>query len=521
LRQPIRLGLVDRMIAAVSPGAAVRRQEARLRLSRLTQARMFYDAASTGHRTAGWRPSSTDVNGEVRTAGARLRDVGREVVRNNAYGERAISVIASNVVGTGIIPSMDSPNKRLNANLERLLREHFDTPACDYNGRLDLYGLQNLAMRTIPEAGEILVRRRDLSSEEQRRLGVPLPVQIQLLEADYLDSTKDGPMPDGGFCIQGVEFDSMGRVTAYHVFDEHPGTTTPRASNVTRVPAEYIRLVLRPGRAGQVRGVSWFAPVAMRMRDLSDYSDATLIRQKISNCFAAFVYSDFADMQTVTSEDESTNENPLEYFEPGSIPRLRTGEKIEFANTPSAVEFGPYATAVLREIAAGLGISYEALSGDLSGVNFSSGRMGWLEFQRNIDAWRNHMLIPQMLAPIGQWFLDAARVSQGVSGNVRIKWTAPRREMISPADEVKPMVEMIRAGLMSRSEVLRKNGFDPEIVDAEIAADNKRADSLDLVLDSDARHRTAVGNPTDPTGQAPAEGAEDRRVINRAPLRAA
>jgi predicted metal-dependent HD superfamily phosphohydrolase len=30
-----------------------------------------------------------------------------------------------------------------------------------------------------------------------------------------------------------------------------------------------------------------------------------------------------------------------------------------------------------------------------------------LEFQRNIDAWRNHMLVPQMLAPIGRWFLDA------------------------------------------------------------------------------------------------------------------
>jgi lambda family phage portal protein len=519
LKQPIRLGLVDRMIAAVSPGAAVRRQQARMKLAGLTRARMLYDAASTGHRTAGWRPAATDANGEVRVAGERLRNIGREMVRNNAYAARALSVISSNVVGTGIIPTIESQNKRTVGKLEELLRDHFDTPACDYNGRTDLYGLQALAMRTIVESGEVLVRLRALNTEEARDL--PLAFQIQILEPDFLDTLQDGPLPNGNRAIQGVEFNAAGKVVAYHIFTEHPGTTTPVSIQSERVEAQWIAHVYRSDRPGQVRGASWFAPVAMRMRDLSDYSDATLIRQKISNCFAAFVTSDYSDMQTVTTEDESANELPLEYFEPGKIERLRSGETVEFPTTPSTAEFAPYATATLREIAAGLGVSYEALSGDLSGVNFSSGRMGWLEFQRNIDAWRNHMLVPQMLAPIGRWFMDAARVSQGVSGSVRIKWTPPRREMISPADEVPHTVAMIRAGLISRAEVLRKSGYDPEIVDAEIAADNKRADSLDLVLDSDARHRTAVGNPTDPTGQAPAEGAEDRRVINRAPLRAA
>jgi lambda family phage portal protein len=521
LKQPIRLGLVDRMIAAVSPGAAVRRQQARMKLAGLTRARMLYDAASTGHRTAGWRPAATDANGEVRVAGERLRNIGREMVRNNAYAARALSVISSNVVGTGIIPTIESQNKRTVGKLEELLRDHFDTPACDYNGRTDLYGLQALAMRTIVESGEVLIRRRDLNTEERQDIGAPLPFQIQVLEPDYLDVQKDGPMEGDTVAIQGVEFNKKGRVVAYWLFNEHPGTTTPVSIQSERIPAEYVIHVFRADRPGQVRGVTWFAPVAMRMRDLSDYSDATLIRQKISNCFAAFVTSDQPDQMTVTSEDESTNELPLEYFEPGKIERLMPGETVEFPTTPSTAEFAPYATATLREIAAGLGVSYEALSGDLSGVNFSSGRMGWLEFQRNIDAWRNHMLVPQMLARIGRWFMDAARVSQGVSGSVKIKWTPPRREMISPADEVPHTVAMIRAGLISRAEVLRKSGYDPEIVDAEIAADNKRADSLDLVLDSDARHRTAVGNPTDPTGQAPAEGAEDRRVINRAPLRAA
>ena len=512
-----RLGLVDRMIAAVAPGAAVRRQKARVQLAGLARARMLYDAATTGHRSAGWRPTASDANGEIRTAGPRLRDIGREMVRNNAYASRAISVISANVVGTGVLPSIETPNKRQRDALETLLREHFDTTSCDFTGRTDLYGLQALAMRTIVESGEVLIRRRDLSAQEQRDLGAPLPFQIHVLEPDYLDATKDGQMEGGeNFAIQGVEFNRSGRVVAYWLFNEHPGTQLPIAIQSERIPAQYVLHVFRPDRPGQVRGVTWFAPVVLKLRDLHDYADATLVRQKISNCFTAFVTSDYPDMQTVTSEDTSANELPLEYFEPGKIERLRSGETVEFPTTPSTSEYAPFATATLREIAAGLGVSYEALSGDLSGVNFSSGRMGWLEFQRNIDAWRNHMLVPQMLAPIGRWFLDAARGSRDVSGTVRLKWTPPRREMISPADEVPHTVSMIRAGLMSRSEVIRKMGYDPEIIDAEMAADNKRADGLDLVLDSDARHRTAVGNPTEPAGQAPAEGAERRPApLNR------
>lgn len=58
----------------------------------------------------------------------------------------------------------------------------------------------------------------------------------------------------------------------------------------------------------------------------------------------------------------------------------------------------------------------------------------------------------------------------------------------------------IRAGLMSRSEAISACGYDAEDVDREIAADNRRADELGLVFDSDPRHDQ--GNaPTASPGQ--------------------
>ena len=52
----------------------------------------------------------------------------------------------------------------------------------------------------------------------------------------------------------------------------------------------------------------------------------------------------------------------------------------------------------------------------------------------------------------------------------------------------------IRAGLTSRAEAVAKTGWRVEDIDAEIAADNARADQLGLVLDSDPRKVTLQGN---------------------------
>jgi capsid protein len=55
------------------------------------------------------------------------------------------------------------------------------------------------------------------------------------------------------------------------------------------------------------------------------------------------------------------------------------------------------------------------------------------------------------------------------------------------------MVRRIRAGTSSRSEEASQMGRDPESLEREIAADNKRADELDLVFDSDPRRVARSG----------------------------
>ncbi|WP_407529427.1 phage portal protein [Methylobacterium oryzisoli] len=491
--------LLDRAIGYISPERAEKRVAARQRMTRAATTRNLYEAATLGRRAQGWRRVSSDANTEIRIASRLLRDNARDMVRNNAFAQRAKSTIAHNVVGAGILPQVKSDREPRTKQIGDLLRKHFDSTDIDAEGRHNLYGLQSLAMATVVEAGEVLIRRRVRRPSD----GFALPFQLQVLEPDYLDTSRDGILDNGNAVVQGVEFNLIGQRVAYYLYDRHPGSIFGNGALVStgrRVSADFVAHIYRVDRPGQVRGVSWFAPVMTRMRDYADYVDAQLMRQKIASCFAAFITSndEFNGVEGVGGDgtimpNDGSSPYPIESFEPGMIERLRDGESVSFATPPTTQDFGPYATETLREIAAGLNIPYEALTGNLSQVNYSSGRMGWLEYQRSIDSWRWNMLIPQMLGPIEAWTLEAANVVTGSSEPFGLDWTPPRREMIDPVVEVEAAAAAIRNGLSWRSEELRKLGYDPNDWLKGIVEDNEIADKFGLILDSDPRNTTLRG----------------------------
>jgi lambda family phage portal protein len=482
---------LDRTIGYIDPIKGAKRAEARARISRIDQTKALYDAASLSRRTQGWRAVGTDANYETRLGNVRLRDAARDMCRNNAFASRAKATLAHNVVGAGIVPRVTTKNDKRTAEVFALIKNHFENSEIDIERRQNLYGIQNLAMQTIVESGEVLIRKRPRKIQNR----FDLPFQLQVLEPDYLDSWTDGELPSGNLVVQGVEFNRMGERVAYYLYDRHPGGWTGVGQmRGNRIPAANVAHIYRVDRPGQVRGVSWFAPVMLRMRDFADYTDAQLMRQKIAACFAAFITTVEGFVPAPADGLEKTPSGfPIEQFEPGMIERLREGETISFATPPLTTDFGQYSTVTLREIAAGLNITYEALTGDLTNVNYSSGRMGWLEYQRSIDSWRWNMLMPMFMDPLAVWTEDAIAVMTGSDEPFLLDWTPPRREMIDPSTEIESAGRSIRLGLSSRSEEIRRNGYDPLQVDNELAQDNDRADRLGLILDSDPRQLSLRG----------------------------
>lgn len=506
-------------LARVAPRYAAKRARARLELQRiaqieerlarptsrqvaqddLAQARA-YDAASGGRRLAGWAVRS-DGPGFGHQYLSVLRGRSRDLTRNNPYAAAALGAIVYNGVGQGLRARVTGGSKGLRAAFDAWS----SSTDCDVTGQHDLFGLQALVLRTVVESGECLVRRVLV-------LGAPrgtIPLQLQVLEPEYLDTTATRGEA-GNRLVSGIEYDKRGRPVAYHLYNEHPGSYALGSVGLqsVRVPAGEVEHIFRQDRPGQGRGVPWATPVMTRLHALDDYEDAALERARVAACFAAFVYDSTDEGHTPGQGAEARS--PLsERVEPGIIERLPPGSDVKFGTPPANSDYPEYVAANLRAIAAGYGTPYEVLTGDLSKTSFASSRIGWLEFDRRLKAWRGDVIVRQFLGPVWRWWSQVAAISQGYATvHVSCSWTPPRREMLNPREDIAAAVSRVRSGFASWSDVIREHGNDPDVVADEIAADFARFDALGLVLDIDPRRVAQSGQQQTSSGDSTDEQAE-------------
>ncbi len=496
---PLKMSLFERAIMAIAPRWALARARARL------MARHF-EAASVGRRTSGWSRRASDANSAASGATlSYLRAQARDLVRNNPWARRGLRRIVTNTVGWGIQPTATG---RGADKVMELWKRWGETTECDAAGRLTFYGLQRLVFRTVVESGECLVRRRPRRTVD----GLAIPLQLQVLEPDYIDTGKDGLIgEEGGPIVQGVEFNAIGRRAAYWLFDQHPGGTISMISPVSRrIPADGILHVFDQERAGQVRGPSWLASIDVRLHDLDEFEDATLMKQKIAACMAAFV-TDLDGAGTALGEegtDQPTGQ-PVDTFEPGMILNLPQGKQVTVANPPVASDHQSFVGASLRGVAAGFGCTYEDLTGDYSQVNFSSARMSRLAHQGDVHDWRWNILIPQFCQPAWYWMVEALLIAGVEVEEAPAKWTPPPAPMVDPDKEGAALSRMVRVGAMTHDDMVREQGFDPEQFWKEYAAGLARLDHLGIVLDSDPRRTTGSGQ-----AQASAMKADSAAAAN-------
>lgn len=429
---------------------------------------MNYDAASVGRRTADWRAPASDADTASRGSRARLRQLSRDMIRNRSMAVRGQSVVSGNVVATGIVPSINASDRTPEevAQMMEVVRGHLMTRAIDARGVSALPGLQRQVMNAVFQDGEVLVRRRQRNTRLEP--GLKLPFAVELLEVDHLDTTVTSNGQNE--VVDGIEYGPTGAVVAYHIYDTHPGDLSgshARAYRSTRVSAESVLHIRRIDRPGQMRGVPWLAPVMLTMADLADYQESQILKQKVASLMAFFVE---AGDDGVVYDGKDISE-----VGPGSVVGLKAGQKMVPATPPTVEGYDQFMREGIRSIATGLGLTYESF-GDLSGVNFSSGRMGRMEMDRFIQVWQQEIMIDQFCRGIERWTLDAWRLVQSAVGQApdQLEWTAPRRPLIDPTKEVSATVQQVEAGLTSLQRAQRELGHDPDVIARERAEDAAR-----------------------------------------------
>ncbi len=449
-----------------------------------------YEAAASTRRTTGWAPATSDVNTLVFRNADTLRSRSRDMVRRNPWATNALDAFVANSIGTGIKPQPLHTDAALREAIQALWLKWTDE--ADSSGLTDFYGLQAIACRSVMEAGECLIRLRPRLPKD----GLAVPLQLQLLEAEHLPAAETRRLPNGNYIRAGIEFNGIGKRVAYHLYREHPGdTSNPMASSeVVRVPASSVLHLFRPIRPGQLRGQPWLTQVLVKLYELDQYDDAELVRKKTAAMFAGFVTKNAPEDPILNEGTPDADGNALAGLEPGTMQVLLPGEDVKFSSPADVgATYETFMRIQLRSIAAGMGITYEQLTGDLTGVNYSSIRAGLLEFRRRCEQFQHQVIVFQMCRPIWRAWIDAAVLSGALAGAsdlapyYQVKWIPPGFAWVDPLKDIKAQIMAVRAGFKSRAEVVSEQGYDAEEIDQEIAADNERADALGLEYDSDAR----------------------------------
>ncbi|MBA4337786.1 MAG: phage portal protein [Hyphomonas sp.] len=436
-----------------------------------------FDGATGGRR--GWGVGTAGpINPEVGAAGERLRARARYLAQNNPWIANAVANWTASLAGAGIMANSAHPDAATRARLDSEFTLWSDD--ADADGRTDWYGLQAAICRALIVDGESFVQKI------QTRDGV----QLRLIPAEQCDwsLTREG-LASGGYIVNGVEFNADGRRVAYHIHPARPTALYPTYEPAVRIDAVDICHVFKPLAPGQVRGVSWLAPVILQAGEFDQLCDALLVGAKVAAMHAGFITDQNAT--GAVSLDGTPGDLSEASLEPGVIRLLPAGTDIKFSTPAQTNEVSAFLRLNLQSLAAGLGLPEHMLSGDLSNANYSSLRAGLLPFRARVEQIQYGILVPQLLRPVWRRVigmgvlsgtLEASDFESAQRDYLAVEWIMPRPMQVDPAKDVQATRDMLDAGLMSRRQAVAEQGWNVETLDAEIAADKAREAELGLTF---------------------------------------
>ena len=512
--QPTRL---DKAIAAVAPGWGASRLRARGQMEMMALAGSYVGARKDRRETENWSVSGGSADADLLWDLPTLRERSRDLVRNAPLAAGAINTMVTNVVGTGLVPKarldravLGLTDKRADeweTAAERIFRQWAFSPyGADITREMNFMDLQQLAVRSPAESGDVFFVRRFTEQD-----GGMLGFRWQVVEGDRICNPNNAA--DSDVLRGGIQKDSQGRVTAYHILDQHPGdyqiglgnrnwTTLPAwAADGTRQVAHLYR-ILRPG---QSRGVPFLAPVLESFKQLDAYREAEQMAAVVAAMLTVFVKTQGSEGFGVSfPSDPAVASNELKLGR-GAIVDLAPGEEVEVVNPGRPNQaFDPFMNAILTQIGTALEIPLELLTKRFNS-SYSASRAALLEAWKAFRTQRfwlaQKLCVPSYEAVISEaiarGYLDAPGFWDDPA--VRYAWLAhdwigPAPGNIDPLKEVQAARERIEANLSTHDkETAELTGGDWERDHRQLAKELKLIEA-----DGTAPKPRAQSNPAQP-----------------------
>lgn len=467
---------LDRFIGWLSPEAGARRLKAKAVMA-------LYGGYTGGRKdrrqTKAWKPMDGSADQVTLPDLPVLRERSRDLIRNAPLATGAINTVVTNVVGTGlkvqsrvdrdvlqgILGNTEEEFEAFERAAEREFRIWAAGRLCDATLMQDFAGLQDLAFRSALEAGDVFILRRFIN-----RPGARYATALQLVEADRVcnpNFQRDLPQLSGG-----VEKDSFGAASAYHVLQAHPADVVdPKSRKWVRLQARdkdgmwLVNHLARPTRVGMTRPVPYLTPVIESLKQLDRYSEAELMAAVVSSMFSVFIKSEDPDGLAPMDENGGKAGHDDKDFQlaPGAILDLLPYESVEIADPKRPnTAFDGFVLAVLRQIGVALEIPFELLVKHFT-ASYSAAQAALLEAWKFFRS-RREWLACMFCQPVYEAVITEA-VARGYlnapgffsdpllrAAYLGSEWIGPPRGQIDQLKEGKAARERVDMGISTLAE---------------------------------------------------------------------
>ena len=401
-----------------------------------------------------------------------LKTRSRDLYCNSPVINNFVSLLQQNVIGHAGF-GFRSTVKNARGGINTAVAHKIEDAWADFTkkGNFEItgqYGLTDaldLWMQSLAVDGEIVAKK----CFGEGRWGF----QVQLLHSEQLIITKHELFD------MGIKRDQFGRPLEYCLTSHHPGEGVLR---YIYEPAAVMLHAYIPYQIGAPRGIPMTTAVMTTVKQLDEYRKAELIAARIeASKFVVYSQKQPDDLDPEIAMESvlpaSTKANAIQ---PGMAEVLPPGVTAEYLNpTHPNTAFESFTSALKREIAAGLGISYNNLYSDFQSTSFSSMRAAFIverSFYRKLQA----LFIEKVLTPIFETWIDQACASgrlalPPVLGSYDFyksaEFAGKAYEFSNPLQEAEAQKMLVDERIMSRTQICAERGTTYEAVLDDIAAE--------------------------------------------------
>lgn len=406
----------------------------------------------------------------------KLREICREMGRNNPLVNGLLKIERNGLVGSGVRIQARTDDEKLNEELEATWSEQMLDKPCDVTGRFNINQFLRKMFLSYRRDGDIAAIFLDdkLQAIEGEQIGTPWDGKIGV-SAKHYD------------IVNGIAYSKeSGELLGYYIGKADRWGYIKNTS-FKKYPASMVHHMFDTERFSQSRGEPVLTSSINFIDTLCDYIDAELVAAKVQACFTMFISTETGEMPEpytggISDTGKEADENQLEKMEPGTIMYgSKSGQKAQGIGwtRPSGV-FDPFVLRLLTFISRPLCMPLMLITGDFSGATFMNARLAYQKVQEEWEAQQDNIVKP-FISRVWRWKLQRLLDNKDIKlKNEQLRKKIFRHEIlckrwpyVDPFKESKADEQQLLNGTLTRHEICARQGRDFREVTDELDGEEK------------------------------------------------